>query len=179
MTDVAVPPALQQDPARFVGRGRDPQRTPMRWDAISNAGFTTGRPWLPIGDDVEGVNVAAQRTDRRSMLELHRRLIELRRAEPALTRGSWTPVEAEGDVLAYERSLPGRRLVIALNLGARSRSPALDATGDNRLLLTTHLDRDGDAIRQLDLRPNEGVILATDPTDRPLQAGGPMSSGHD
>ena len=66
MTDVDIPAAQEQDPARFdsVTGGRDPERTPMRWDATANAGFTTGEPWLPIGDDVATVNVATERRRR-------------------------------------------------------------------------------------------------------------------
>ena len=56
MTDVPIPTAEVQDPleSRVPGHGlgRDPQRTPMPWStgAIA-AGFTTGRPWLRLGND--------------------------------------------------------------------------------------------------------------------------------
>ena len=50
-----IPPERVQDPfgknMPGVGQGRDPERTPMHWDAAENAGFTTGEPWLPLGDD--------------------------------------------------------------------------------------------------------------------------------
>jgi alpha-glucosidase len=169
MHDVAIPAGLQQDPARHEGPGwgRDPQRTPMRWHGAPGAGFSTGRPWLPIGDDLATLNVDAQRGDPRSILSLHRRLIELRRAEPALARGAWALLHAQGDVLAYERSLPGRRLVVALNLGAERQVPEVELGRRARLLLTTYLDRDGDELAGLTLRPKEGVILERDPPGRP------------
>ena len=43
--------------------GRDPARTPMQWDASDKAGFTTGRPWLPINSDWSTRNVAVQDSD--------------------------------------------------------------------------------------------------------------------
>ena len=67
MRDVEIPEEQIRDPwERRVpgqGLGRDPARTPMRWTSEANAGFTTGVPWLPIGDDVASLNVAAQRED--------------------------------------------------------------------------------------------------------------------
>jgi alpha-glucosidase len=166
MTDLEIPPELERDPARFHGPtgGRDPVRTPMRWDGSELAGFTTAKPWLPIGD-VGSVNVADQRADPRSMLELHRRLIALRRAEPALAVGAWAPMRATGGVLAYERSMPGRRLVIVLELVGQATDVALDHAGRGRIMLSTGLDREGEGVRgTVGLRPDEGVVLEVSPS---------------
>jgi alpha-glucosidase len=162
MTDVPIPPERVQDPwernVPGLGLGRDPVRTPMQWDASPNAGFAHAgaEPWLPLAPDWSAVNVAAQAADPRSMLSLHRTLLALRRAEPALSVGSYTHVEgADEDVLAYERrdDATGRRLLVALNLGGRERAlPAGGASG--RVLLSTHMDG-GAAPR---LRPDEGVV---------------------
>ena len=120
MTDVPIPPELVQDPweknVPGLGLGRDPERTPMQWDGGPNAGFTRrSTPWLPLGASNAAVNVAAQRADTRSMLTLYRRLMALRRSEPALMAGSYVPVMATDAVLAYERRHAGSRLLIALN----------------------------------------------------------------
>ena len=32
-------------------KSRDPGRAPMQWNKEINAGFTTGKPWLPINPD--------------------------------------------------------------------------------------------------------------------------------
>ncbi|HEY0777142.1 MAG TPA: alpha-amylase family glycosyl hydrolase, partial [Gemmatirosa sp.] len=107
MHDVAIPPALVQDPAEKqqpgIGVGRDPERTPMQWTAGPGAGFTTARPWLPIAADADSANVARERGDSASMLTLYRDLLALRRAEPALHAGDFHLLPRQGDVLAYVR----------------------------------------------------------------------------
>jgi alpha-glucosidase len=161
MRDVEIPPDLVQDPfeKNVPGRGlgRDPARTPMQWDATPNAGFTTGSPWLPLADDHRTANVALEREDPASMLNLHRRLLELRRSEPALALGSYEPVAMTDDLLAYARERDGRGFLVLLNLGSGSRT---FGETDGRLVLSTHLDRDGEsASGEIELRANEGVIL--------------------
>jgi alpha-glucosidase len=165
MTDVPIPPDRVQDPFEKnvpgKGHGRDPERTPMQWSAAANAGFTSGEPWLPIAEDYERVNVEAQRDDPGSMLSLHRRLLDLRRGEPALEVGRFEPAEAVGDVLAYYRR--GRAeeadFLIVLNMGPDAqvfRSAAAAGT----VALGTHPDREGGAVgSEIQLRPDEGLVI--------------------
>lgn len=169
MLNVAIPAARIQDPVEKnlpgLGLGRDPSRTPMQWDASSNAGFTTGTPWLPIGDDYPIVNVESLDADPGSILMLYRRLIALRRASPALAYGDYDPVATTGDLLAYVRTLGEQRFLMALNLGkdphAVSFAAALRCRG--KIALSTHLDREGEIVDgDLNLRANEAVILALD-----------------
>src|SRR4051795_10700160 len=58
--------------------GRDGARHPMQWDRSASGGFTTGAPWLPAVDPEER-NVADQRDDPDSLLNLYRDLIARRR----------------------------------------------------------------------------------------------------
>jgi alpha-glucosidase len=162
ITDVPIPPERVQDPweknVPDRGLGRDPERTPMQWSAAPNAGFTTGQPWLPLAADYRETNVETQRCDPSSMLALHRRLLALRRAEPALSLGSYAPVDAEGEVLAYLREHAGSRFLVALNLGHEPAPLAFEGAGD--VVLYTDHDRRDDAIRaQVRLRGDEGVIV--------------------
>ena len=165
MRDVAIPPELVQDPweknVPGLGLGRDPERTPMQWDSSPNAGFTAGLPWLPIAVDYQAVNVAVQRDDPLSMLTLYRRLIALRRETPALASGSYRPIEASGDVLAYIRSHADQQWLVVLNLGPQpQRFDAHGVVRRGRIALSTHLDHTGEAIRSIiPLRADEGVIV--------------------
>lgn len=129
----------------------------MLWDRSHLAGFTSGQPWLPLGADHLRVNVEGLRESRRSILNLYRQLIDLRRDKPALTYGSIDAVTVEGDILKYERRQGDQRLVIALNL-AHERARILLPSG--RLLLSTHLDRAGEDVdASASLRADEGIII--------------------
>jgi alpha-glucosidase len=168
MHDVAIPPELVQDPwgrnEPGLGVGRDPERTPMQWSPEPNAGFTTGRPWLPVADDYRVVNVEVERDDPLSMLTLYRQLIALRRAEPALQIGRYEAMPADGDLVAFVRTHGERRLLVLLNLGPEP--CAFDSNhwaGRGRIVLSTHVDRDGEQVADLvTLRSDEGVIIAID-----------------
>ena len=121
---VDIPPDRLRDPRELrepgLGLGRDPGRTPMAWDDSPFGGFSAVEPWLPLHGDWQTRNVAAQRADPTSMLNLYKALLRLRRDNRALSLGSYEGLEAAGDVLAYRRHHAGSATwQIALNLGDR------------------------------------------------------------
>jgi alpha-glucosidase len=156
MVDGPIPPDRVVDVA-----GRDPERTPMQWDAGPNAGFTAGSPWLPIAPDAATVNVAAQRADPDSLFSLYRRLIWLRRSSDALRWGRYVPVSAPRDVYQFAREAARERIVVGINF---SSSPRRIALPDATVLLSTVSGRDGLRHRagELELNGNEAVIARVD-----------------
>ncbi len=161
MKNVAIAPEQAQDPVEKnepgLGLGRDPERTPMPWDGSGHAGFTTGTPWLPIGEDTATRNVSALSESRASILNLYRRLIALRRENSALIEGAISAVGVQGNALSYERRLGNERLAIALNLG---HEPLRVSHPAGRVLLSTHLDRAGENVGEsTSLRADEGIIV--------------------
>ena len=164
MHDVAIPAHRVQDPFEKnvpgLGFGRDPVRTPMQWDEGHGAGFTTGEPWLPIANDYAMNNVAVLRHQSASILSLYRRLIELRRSEPALSVGDYAALPSGEDLMAYMRKAGERRLLIVLNFGATGRRFNLsELQAGASLLLSTYLDRAQEKLdEEFRLRGDEGVI---------------------
>jgi alpha-glucosidase len=162
MRNVAIPVERMQDPlARTLHPKlcRDGERTPMCWNATPGAGFTTAAPWLPLGPQPPGTDVESQRADRGSLLWLYRDLLALRRAHPALHRGSYRSLEAPEGILAYERRSGDEVARIALNLGGE---PSRVELGGGRVIGGLHT-RPGAALPErvdhLELGPAEGLLV--------------------
>ncbi len=167
MHDGDIPPERVRDPMEKnkpgLGLGRDPQRTPMQWDSSPNAGFCppTIEPWLPLPADYQKVNVALGRQDPHSLLNLTRRLIELRRSTPALSIGSYHAIDTVPDnCFVYLRQLGNQHYLIALNFSDQEQIVKLPHLGYGRILLSTCLDREESTnLAFLRLRSEEGAIL--------------------
>jgi len=165
MHDVEIPPEKVQDPfeKNVPGRGlgRDPQRTPMQWSAAKNAGFTAGKPWLPIAEDYAQINVEAERDDPFSILSLYMQLINVRRGEPALEVGELERIDTAGDLLTYIRRDGESAFLVALNFGSEPQVIDIsDRAGGGRITLSTGLDRAGESVRGiLHIHPDEGLLL--------------------
>ncbi len=164
MQDVEISSHLIVDPVgkSAPGHGRDPERTPMQWDASPNAGFSTAEPWLPIAGDYAETNVAVQRKDPRSQLALFKRLTGLRRKLRSLATGSYRSLDARNEsVFAYLREHEEDRVLVVLNFGLTPEEVNLSAAGtDGELLCSTVMGREGGVdLPHLSLRPGEGVVV--------------------
>jgi alpha-glucosidase len=132
----------------------------MRWDATRHAGFTSGEPWLPLGEGVEERNVARLASDGRSLLSLYRQLIRVRRSEPALQGGDQVPVRSRNDILTYKRCSGREEILVALNTIHQPRK--LEWRGSGQVLLSTYLDGQKRITAPVLLRPDEGIIVKLD-----------------
>jgi alpha-glucosidase len=148
--------------------GRDPARTPMQWNGTAQAGFTHGRPWLPVAPDYAEHNVTTEAADPCSLLSLYKRLIALRRSSAALMRGGTSLVKADArDCLLYERkalSADGTtdRMLTMVNFSERQTEVTLPGSVVNgRTLLSTDSAATlaGPVTRQMRLGPNEGRLV--------------------
>jgi alpha-glucosidase len=125
-----------QDPIGKIGwpkeKGRDGERTPMQWDGSAHAGFTTaGKPWLPIPSSAATVNVEAELLDPNSILNAYKRLIALRRSQPALRDGDQLSVNNDdADIFAFVRRAGGQAVLVALNMSAHPRTIAFHLEND-------------------------------------------------
>ena len=119
----------------MTGDKPDPRlRTPMQWRARPGLGFTSGTAWESSQPDSLTTNVAAQDADPRSLLNLYRRLIHLRRESEALAMGSLVPLSApSSQVAAYLRRAGDHTVLVVANLGGAPASGVAIASGERVL----------------------------------------------
>ena len=120
--------AAGEDPASVLDGlrrpSRDNARTPMQWDSGTFAGFTTGKPWLPVNPNYPSVNVEAALADPQSVHAHYRALIELRHQDPVVADGDFTMLLAEDEqIYAFTRQLAGDELLVVANLSGQAADP--------------------------------------------------------
>ncbi len=96
---------------------RDNSRTPMQWNASNLAGFTSGKPWLPINDNKSTINVEASDKDENSILNFVRKMTKLRKEfKEILVYGKYETQDSKNpDVFSYTRSNGKDTFLIVLN----------------------------------------------------------------
>ena len=164
-----------QDPIGKFGwpeeKGRDGERTPMQWDTTKNAGFSSAdHTWLPIPPSATEYNVSVESRDPHSVLSFYKRLLEIRRSEPALRDGSYLALDRDDPyVLAYLRKNPGNEdsVLVVLNMSAEPRTPKLDLaalgikdSSADTLISAPEIGRESLLLSELTI-PAFGVFIGT------------------
>jgi alpha-glucosidase len=125
LTQVDIPFDKLQDPEAIANwpltLSRDGTRTPMPWSAGAlNGGFSIAEPWLPLGPDHLAMSVDRQELGSDSMLALTRKLIAFRNANEAMLIGDLQIIEAQSDLLVFERRSATQHLICAFNMGGEA-----------------------------------------------------------
>ena len=107
--------------ASIWARGRDNARTPMQWTAGENAGFTSGKPWLPVNPNHTEINAEAALADPDSVYHYYKKLIALRKALPVFKDGSFNLLCPEDEsVFAYTRDTDTAHMLVVCNFSGES-----------------------------------------------------------
>ncbi len=95
------------------------------------------------------------------MLMMVHSLLERRRASPALTIGSYRPIDQENDAcFVYLRQHDEQRYLVALNVSAQDQVVKLPGLGRGSIVLSTQMDREGPIdLSEFHLRGNEGCLI--------------------
>lgn len=105
----------------LAARSRDNSRTPIPWDSSDTAGFSQAVPWIPFGDNVTTINVAAALENKNSVFYCYQQLIRLRKQHPVIVNGNYQDLLPDHPAIwCYQRDDENRKLLVIANLSENS-----------------------------------------------------------
>lgn len=141
----------------IVKMTRDNARTPVQWSGGRNAGFTDGTPWMRVNPNYREINIEEDVLRMDSVVNFYKKAIALHHAHPALTFGTYAPVDEKNKrVLAYLRRGETETLLVAINLSDKQAKVSFPGLNARECLLYTHSSRAFS--RELPLLPFEGLV---------------------
>jgi len=142
---------------KICHKSRDNARTPMQWDDSKNAGFTTGTPWIDVNPNYTKINAKEQMARENSVFNYYKKLIALRKEYEIIVYGDYNLLLPEDeDLFVYERSLDGKKLLVACNFSENEREFDFDTVKNGKILTNNYEEFD---LINKKLRPFETVVV--------------------
>ncbi len=150
-------------------KGRDGERTPMQWTLGPEAGFTTSdKPWIKVPPSAKKDNVETEEQDPDSIFNAYKKLLALRKSEPALRDGSYQSVDDENPyVFSFLRKHGTDTVLVSLNMSDQPRTVSLkgaektlEATEAKPLYSSPDVTEASVPLDRIQLAPF-GVLVAT------------------
>jgi len=144
--------AIKNAPADVVMKSlseitRDQARTPFQWNSTTNAGFTSGTPWLKVNPNYVTINAQDEAADPNSILSFYKKMIRLRKENSVLIHGKFEDLApANPQIYAYTRSDKNQKYLVVLNMTDSKASFKLPAS-PGKLLSSNYADDHGDTLR--------------------------------
>ena len=140
----------------IYAKGRDNARTPMQWNDEANAGFTTGKPWLPVNPNYTQINAQAALQDPDSVFWYYKKLVELRKSYAVFAQGDFTLLEENHPHLfVYQRCTEKEQILVVCNFAAEEVSWERPDEWKEAKALIANYPQPAQGV----LRPWEAVIL--------------------
>lgn len=143
---------------------RDNGRTPFQWNSTSNAGFTTGTPWIKVNPNYISINEEAENKDNNSVLNYFRKVVHLRKEHLDLVYGKYTLLDKDNrDVYAYTRTGEGENILVVLNFTSHNSKANIGTNLKNATILLSNYDT-SPALNNTTilLKPYEAVVFKLD-----------------
>jgi glycosidase len=107
--------------ASLRAKGRDHARTPMQWDKTFQAGFTYGKPWLPVHPAYRTINVASDAQSKHSIQAFLKSFLMFRREHDVFIHGDLVYRDfGHPDLYAYMRVSPDETVLIITSFSSTS-----------------------------------------------------------
>lgn len=144
---------------------RDNGRTPFQWDSSTSGGFTTGTPWISVNPNYISINAGSQVNEPKSVFNFYRKLIKLRKSNPALVVGEYRDLDPSHDqVFAYTRTLGTESFLIVINMTDYQVKYSLpNKLNRGKLILQNLPDQSSNSsLEFIDLKPWQASIYKLD-----------------
>jgi oligo-1,6-glucosidase len=124
---------IHADTLKFLERSkfgsRDNGRTPFQWNNTTNAGFTTGTPWIKVNPNYTYINAASEESDSNSCLTYFKRLVLIRKTNLTFVYGKYKLLDKDNpNVYSYIREGFGKQFLILLNFTDKETSANINVT---------------------------------------------------
>jgi oligo-1,6-glucosidase len=148
-----------EDPAslfpKIAAKSRDNARTPMQWDDTENAGFSSGKPWMPVNPNYTKINAREQLRRADSVFCHYKKLIAMRHHYEVIVYGHYQLLlEDDPDLFVYTRDLDARRLLVVCNFSEHNRIYVPDEVFRNAEVLI----HSGPGIEDCTPREENGIL---------------------
>ncbi|MDK2829666.1 MAG: trehalose-6-phosphate hydrolase [Clostridium butyricum] len=142
-------------------KSRDNSRTPVQWNNKKNAGFTSGEPWIPVGNLYENINAENALNDKDSVFYHYKNLISLRKQYDVISDGSFKIIlENHDKVYAYTRCYKNTNLIVLNNFYGEDTDVTIEKElieGNSKTLISNYKDS-GSLSKNIKLRPYESIV---------------------
>lgn len=137
---------------------RDNARTPMQWNDLDNAGFTTGTPWLGVNPNYTDVNVQENMEEPYSIWNYYKKLIFLRKNKEVFAYGKYCVLWPDHPkIFAYERLMANEKLIVICNMSDQQ-TGIPDVVPEGNILICNYEMKPFD-IKSKSLRAYEAFML--------------------
>jgi oligo-1,6-glucosidase len=120
-------------------KGRDNARTPMQWDGSSQAGFTTGKPWLKVHPLYRKINVEKDAKTKVSIQRFLKTLLAFRKKHDVFLDGDLLYRSFQHDpIYAYTRSNQKETLLVLTSFASHPLTIQFPDFADWEPILTNH-----------------------------------------
>ncbi|WP_112180627.1 MULTISPECIES: alpha-glucosidase [Paraliobacillus] len=143
-------------------RSRDNARTPMQWSNALNAGFTEGKPWIPLNPNYPFINADKAQSDSNSIFYYYQQLIALRKKHPVIVHGKYELLlDDDEQIYAYTRKWKEDTLLVICNFSSESVSfhlPKHISFNEKNILLANYDVSEKDPIENITLKAYEARV---------------------
>lgn len=153
--------APEKDAFRTINeRSRDNSRTPMQWDKSEYAGFSTSEPWIDLAINYQNINVENQVNKAGSVFNHYKKLIELRKANKAISIGKIEFLFHENEsIIACKRQYEDTSIFIFNNLTSKDVNIDIKQIKLNNKIVLSNYESMMLKNDTLSLRPYESLIV--------------------